>query len=919
MRRECKCVCMRLQSPNVCIIGFVCLNMCMCTQPYFIETCAATSVLCVAHVICQSSTALIWPFVVGSLITQKNEVANVLASTMEKNSSTENYCTDFQKIKATQERKPINFSSQNEENYNKLFSITELKQALQKCNNSATGLDGIHYQVLTHLPESCLLVLLKVFNHIWESGSFPPSWQEAMIVPIPKPGKDHTNPSNYRPIALTSCLCKTMERLVNARMVWYLEKQNLLSDVQCGFRKGHSTTDHLVRFETFVREAFARSEHVLAIFFDLEKAYDTTWKHGILADLHEMGFRGRLPVFVEGFLSNRLFTVRVGPNLSEFCQQEMGVPQGSILSPMLFNIKINNIVKAVLKGSESSLFVDDFALCVRGKSLHRVERQLQLCIDKVQKWVTENGFKFSTSKTVCMHLCKQRGAMPEPSLVLNGNPVKVVEEFKFLGLTFDRRLTFLKHIQYLRTSCLKALDVLKVVSHTDWGADRTVLLRLYRALIRSKLDYGCVVYGGAAKSNLRLLDTIHHQGIRLCLGAFRTSPVQSLYFEAKEPSLRLRRLKLTLNYVLKLKAMPTNPAYQCVFQPQCSEFFESHPNDRAPLSSRIQSHLAESKIKLDHVSENRWTETPPWTLPDPVVRLDLTRLKKSETNDLIFKQCFSQFCTEFPSHQRIYTDGSKAESKVASASVTGPKLDRAFSARLPDDSSVFSAELKALQLALKQVYQSKKKDFLILSDSLSALTAVKRIQLDHPLLVEIQELHASLIEEGKRIVFAWVPSHVGIRGNSAADQAAKEARERLITDKHTKHSDFRTRTNMYIKYLWQSEWDECEENKLHKIVPQLSDSLPQCRLNRKEETVLCRLHIGHSHITHSYLLKGEDPPYCFGCDEPWTLEHVLTKCVDVQEFRDKHYNAQTLKVLFRDVPPDKIFNFLKEIKIFYKI
>ena len=105
--------------------------------------------------------------------------------------------------------------------------------------------------------------------------------------------------------------------------------------------------------------------------------------------------------------------------------------------------------------------------------------------------------------------------------------------------------------------------MLKVVGHTDWGADRKVLLQLYQALVRSKLDYGCIVYGSAAKSNLEELDPIHNAGLRLALGAFRTSPIPSLYTEANETSLKLRRLKLSLNYVIKLKSLPENPAYDC--------------------------------------------------------------------------------------------------------------------------------------------------------------------------------------------------------------------------------------------------------------------------------------------------------------------------------------------------------------------
>ena len=149
-----------------------------------------------------------------------------------------------------------------------------------------------------------------------------------------------------------------MERMINARLMWSLKSQGLLSEKQCGFRKNHSTLDHLIRFETFIRNAFIKKEHVLTIFFDLEKACDTTWKHGILADLWDLGFRGHLPRFIQSFLSERSFRVRVGSTLSELHEQEMGIPQGSILSPALFSIKINNIVKAILKGTDCSLFVD---------------------------------------------------------------------------------------------------------------------------------------------------------------------------------------------------------------------------------------------------------------------------------------------------------------------------------------------------------------------------------------------------------------------------------------------------------------------------------------------------------------------------------------------------------------------------------
>ena len=316
--------------------------------------------------------------------------------------------------------------------------------------------------------------------------------------------------------------------------------------------------------------------------FDLEKAYDTTWRYGILRDLHDLGIRGRLATFIESFLTDRWIQVRVGSTLSEQFDQAQGVPQGSILSTTLFNIKINSIMDCLDPKTDGSLYVDDVCMCYRSKSMRTIERHLQQCINRIEKWASHNGFKFSKSKTQCVHFCQLRKVHDDPELYLYGSLIPVVEDFKFLGVLFDRKLSFIPHIKYLKAKCLKALNLLKVLSHTDWGADRTVLLQLYRSIIRSKLDYGSIVYGSARKSYLSMLDTVHHQGLRLALGAFRTSPVESLYVEAEEPSLYLRREKLTLQYAIRLAANPSNPAHKVTFPPYISDellqLYESKPN-----------------------------------------------------------------------------------------------------------------------------------------------------------------------------------------------------------------------------------------------------------------------------------------------------------------------------------------------------
>ena len=179
-----------------------------------------------------------------------------------------------------------------------------------------------------------------------------------------------------------------------------------------------------------------------------------------------------------------------------------GVPQGSILSVTLFLIKINSISKCLSVGTEGSVFVDDFQMLYRSKHLRTVERQLQHSLNKLDSWANTNGFTFFGTKTVCIHFSRQRKKQETPSLKLGDHKIPVVTEHKFLGVTFDNKLSFIPHLKELRQRCNKGLNLLKVVAHTDWGGDRDTLLTLYRSIIRSRIDYGLVAYGSAWKTYL---------------------------------------------------------------------------------------------------------------------------------------------------------------------------------------------------------------------------------------------------------------------------------------------------------------------------------------------------------------------------------------------------------------------------------
>ena len=194
-----------------------------------------------------------------------------------------------------------------------------------KAKPRAPGPDGIHNNLLKHLLEDTLKLRKEILNKIWISADFPQQWRAATVIPIPKPNKDHTDPLSYRPIALTSSLCKVLERMINTPLIWFLEKYRILDRSQCGFRKHRSTNDHPVSLERYLREAFAQRQQAVGLFFDLEKAYETTWQYGIIRDLHRIGLRGRLPVFVSEYLRDRRIRVRIGTTFSDEFYPEEGV------------------------------------------------------------------------------------------------------------------------------------------------------------------------------------------------------------------------------------------------------------------------------------------------------------------------------------------------------------------------------------------------------------------------------------------------------------------------------------------------------------------------------------------------------------------------------------------------------------------
>ena len=185
-----------------------------------------------------------------------------------------------------------------------------------------------------------------------------------------------------------------------------------------------------------------------------------------MKDLLGFGLRWHLPIFIAFCLKDTSF--------SDSHLQEMGVPQGSILSVTLFSVKINSIAQCLKPGVDFSLYVDDFHICYRSSYMSIIERQLQLCLNKLQQWATDNGFRFWKTKPLCMLICQKRGLHLDPQLFLDKSPIPIVEETKFLGVIFDRKLSFIPHLKYVKKKALKALNILKGISNTEWSCSDSI-------------------------------------------------------------------------------------------------------------------------------------------------------------------------------------------------------------------------------------------------------------------------------------------------------------------------------------------------------------------------------------------------------------------------------------------------------------
>jgi len=346
-------------------------------------------------------------------------------------------------------------------------------------------------------------------------------------------------------------------------------------------------------------------------------------------------------------------------------------------------------------------------------------------------------------------------------------------------------------------------------------------------------------------------------------------------------------------------------------------FFEKKPHAIAPLGIRLNQRVCDIGINMKHIAIQRQPSIPVWCLKSGIFNFDLQILgKKSDVPPHEYISKYNEFISRHENYTRFYTDGSKYDTKVAAAAVCENSI---MARRLPDNSTIFSAEIHAINLALNMMKNRRGHMFMIFSDSLSSLIALQNRQWSNSLVLETLEKIHDLIAHGISVVLVWLPSHVGIKGNTDADTAAKAALAAPPDNISVPHSDFRHHIHEYFKSKWQSIWDSQIDNKLHKIKPNIGITYFGNQLDRRKEQVLHRLRIGHTYLTRAFLLRRESKPLCATFNCQLSVEHILLSCRDYDNIRSLYFNVSTLDELFEKTSSLQIVDFIKDIGLYKKI
>jgi len=465
----------------------------------------------------------------------------------------------------------------------------------------------------------------------------------------------------------------------------------------------------------------------------------------------------------------------------------MGVPQGSVLSPMLFNIFMYDLPSVVSKNTDLTQFADDLSMIQKVtlkrstslKSIQSIQQNYQNELNKISTYMADNGLTLSTEKTKLILFNNGPDSKHLPKFTLNNSTLTYSQHTTFLGVTFTSKLNWSKHINNILNKGKSSLNFLKVVASHKWGQNTTTLRTLAISTVRSQFTYAQEIFFSAPDFQLKKLQSIDCKSFKIALGVpFHTNNFNT-YNEINITPLNFYRKIQTTKFVIKSLAQKSSCSNEITITSE-----NTYPKRGKNIKSLqpIRSYANSLLTKFDFNKENispiiTNTSIPPWLRKKPQFIIDYQNIHKSLNPSLIKNLVLEFIHTNFPTHLQIFTDGSKLESNQTGAAFFIPSLKISNSYYLGKCFSIFTAELSGILEALKFIntHQINNKKILFCTDSKAALLSIQRDinKYRSETIFEIQSIIHSLLENNFSISFLWLPSHCDIIGNETADKLAK--------------------------------------------------------------------------------------------------------------------------------------------------
>lgn len=419
-----------------------------------------------------------------------------------------------------------------------IVSMNSLNNVLKsRANKKSVGIDEIPNVVLKKLSYKAKLVIAVLFNQVFNSGYYPNAWKCAITIPIHKKGKPLNDPNSYRPIALLPCISKIFECTVKDRLVNQCIELNVLPPDQFGFSFRRTTNHPLVKFHNDVTFELNRRTPTIACSLDVEKAFDTLWIEGLIYKMHLCGFNQHLCQLIFNYLKGRTFVVRVGVSTSRPFSVGAGVPQGGVLSALLYNIYLADLPKPPTHISpvQRLQYADDTLLYVSVRNLQDGQNRLNSYLTTLLAYYTEWKIKLNVGKSEAI-VFKGLNNQHSKSININHKNVKIMVDgqqielkdcIKYLGIMHQKRPTHISHINYVIEKGINSFNAIRPVLKRTSKLSITIKLLCYKQLIRPILEYGFAAWSQLSSHQMERLRIFERKCLRSCINY--TRPRHSYY------------------------------------------------------------------------------------------------------------------------------------------------------------------------------------------------------------------------------------------------------------------------------------------------------------------------------------------------------------------------------------------------------